>query len=741
MRRISCFFLSIVMVLSVFASMPITVSAKSSGACGENVKWTFDDGVLTISGTGETDYYDPEIWYPPWVDFNYEIKEIVIEPGVENISGFFGCVNLTSVSIPDTVTRIEWAAFSNCNKLESITLPESLQLISLYSFSHCSSLTSIIIPDSVETIGDCAFYECTSLKSVTIGGNVNSIGDSAFARCGKLASINVSDNNSKYCSINGVLFNKNKTVLMQYPANKTLTSYVVPDSVKTIDDYAFLNSTKLTSITIPDSVKNIGYQTFFNTGHYNDNNNWENGVLYINNHLIAANSCKQDGNYYEYTGNVSGSYKIKKGTKTIAEDAFYNCQELISIEIPDSIICIGDTAFCNCTKIKTIVIPDSVTSLGSCVFSDCTSLESVTIGNGIKNIEWKTFDSCINLNSVAIPSGVTTIASEAFYNCPNLKSVTIPKSVKSIGSEAFGYYIDKETYAMKKINGFTIYSLTDSAAEKYAKENSFKFIEIKNPTQPTLKKVSNVDGYVKVTWGAVDGADSYSVYRKVSTGSYEYIGSTTNTSYIDKKAPAGKTCRYIVKAKNEAGYSEASTSLAIKHIDEPTLKTIANTSTGVKITWSKVTGAKKYSIYRKVSGGEYKYLGATSNTYYTDKTASSGKKYYYAIRAKDGDSISSQSSARSKLYLDNPTLSTPSSTTKGVGLRWSKVAGAQGYVVYRKTGSSGTYTKITTEKGVSNLTYRDTTAKKGKKYYYKVKAYYSKTYSAFSNTKSVTDKY
>ncbi len=259
--------------------------------------------------------------------------------------------------------------------------------------------------------------------------------------------------------------------------------------------------------------------------------------------------------------------------------------------------------------------------------------------------------------------------------------------------------------------------------------------------KPVLKTVSNVGANVKITWGAVEGVDLYRVYRKIGTGSYEYVGSTSKTYFTDKEAPAGKICRYLVKAKNEAGYSEASASLAIRHFDKPELKTIENSAYGVKLDWDKISGAKTYNVYRKVSGGTYKYLAETSNTYYTDKTASSGKKYYYAIRAKDGDSVSSQSASLSKYYLEDPVLSAPISTTKGVDLKWSQVAGAEGYMIYRKTGSSGSYTRIATENGVSNLYYRDTDAKKGKKYYYKVKAYKSKTYSAYSNTKSVTDKY
>ena len=258
--------------------------------------------------------------------------------------------------------------------------------------------------------------------------------------------------------------------------------------------------------------------------------------------------------------------------------------------------------------------------------------------------------------------------------------------------------------------------------------------------KPVLKKVYNANSYVKVTWDVVEGADKYRVYRKTGTGDYEYIGSTSNTYFNDKEAGAGKTCRYRIKAKNEAGYSEYSESLALKHVDEPTLKSIENSAYGVLIKWDKVTGAEKYSVYRKVSGGEYKYIGATSNTYYTDKTAKSGTKYYYAIRAKKGETVSALSNTKSIYHLADPTLNTPTSTTSGIKLSWSKVTGAEGYMVYRKTGS-GSYSKIATVKGSTIVTYTDKSAKKGKKYTYKIKAYKSKTYSAYSNTKTITDTY
>ena len=173
---------------------------------------------------------------------------------------------------------------------------------------------------------------------------------------------------------------------------------------------------------------------------------------------------------------------------------------------------------------------------------------------------------------------------------------------------------------------------------------------------------------------------------------------------------------------------------------KPTLKSIDNTQYGVLIKWNSVLGADRYRVYRKTSKSDWKYIGYTNNTYYTDKTAKSGTKYYYAVKAISGAGNSSLSSSLSIYHLEAPTLNTPSTSTKGVGLRWSEVKGAEGYLVYRKE-AGGSYSRIATEKGVSNVVYRDTTAKKGTKYYYKVKAYYSKTQSACSDTKSITDKY
>ena len=192
------------------------------------------------------------------------LTNITIPNSVTSIGrfAFDGCSSLTSITIPNSVTSIGRDTFGSCSSLTSITIPESVTSLGDDAFYHCSSLTSITIPNSVTSIGDSAFDGCSSLTSITIPESVTSIGDDAFYHCSSLTNINVSDNNKNYSSIDGVLFNKDKTVIIQYPSKKDGTSYAIPNSVTSIGRFAFSDCSSLTSITIPDSVTSIGNYAF-----------------------------------------------------------------------------------------------------------------------------------------------------------------------------------------------------------------------------------------------------------------------------------------------------------------------------------------------------------------------------------------------------------------------------------------------------------------------------------------------
>ena len=356
---------------------------------------------------------------------------------------FKDCTKLASITIPNSVTSIDVDAFYGCTSIQTVTMPTFAisyilktnlktviitkgECISSSAFRDCFSLTSITIPSSVTSIGDCAFFGCSSLTSITIGENsqLTSIGYEAFYNCSSLKSISI------------------------------------PPSVTSIGEKAFEYCSNLTSISIPSSVTSIGSYAFSDTGYYNNESNWENGVLYIDNHLIKAKDT------------LSGVYTVKAGVLTIADAVFEDCSSLTSISFGDNsqLTNIGDYAFWGCTRLSSIIIPASVTSIGEDAFLGCTRLSSIIIPASVTSIGEDAFKGCAGLSSIVVEKGntsyhrggnclietasktlilgcknsviptdgsVTSIGNSAFYGCTGLSSITIPANVTSIGEYAF----------------------------------------------------------------------------------------------------------------------------------------------------------------------------------------------------------------------------------------------------------------------------------------------------------------
>ena len=412
-----------------------TVASAEAYTYGDFEYYILDDGTVVITdynGSAEKVDVPAEIDGKSVTRIGYEafswyesLTSITIPNSVTIISSrtFDHCTNLTSITIPDSVTSIGDSAFSYCRSLTSITIPDSVTSIGDYAFWNCTSLKSIKIPDSVTSIGDAAFLDCTSLTSITIPDSVTeirgwtfdgctsltsitipdsvtSIGDCAFDSCTSLTAIDVEVGNNNYTSVNGVLFNKDKTELICYPAGKTDKSYNIPDSVTSIGDYAFYVCSSLTNITIPNSVASIGDSAFY-----------------------GCTSIK--------------SITIPDGVTSISDSAFDDCTSLTSITIPDSVTSIGSGAFIGCSSLTSITIPDGVTYIGKNAFHGCSNLKSITIPDSVAEIEYQAFAVCTSLTSIAIPNGVTSIGANAFYGCSSLTSITIPDSVTSIGYNAF----------------------------------------------------------------------------------------------------------------------------------------------------------------------------------------------------------------------------------------------------------------------------------------------------------------
>ena len=483
------------------------------------------DGVTSI---GEYTFYDCS-----------SLTDITISNSVTSIGNcaFEGCGNLTSITIPNSVTSIGEYALGSCSSLTSITIPNSVMSIGdgafsccdnlqynlfgnakylgnadnpyLYlalsindsilecsihqktrfigelAFSGCKNLTSITIPDSVVSIGGAAFYGCENVESIIVSANVLYIGECAFG----CKNILVASDNKFYQDIGGVLFNREKTQLLGYPAGRTDSSYTIPSSVTVIGKSAFNGCGNLTSITIPNSVTSVGDRAF--------------------------SDCSS-----------LVSITIPNGVTIVGPDTFSGCSSLTSITLPKSITYIGVGAFSDCTSLDDIFFlgnaptidmdmdypsfplgvilyytpgttgwtdsdaydanagtwngytlrswggkdeEASIVDSGYCggegvgmnltwtldsdglltisgrgvmengVFwlEQRASVKTVKINKGVTSIGAGAFSDCSSLTSITIPNSVTSIGTSAFEDCSSLTSITIPSSVTSIGEWAF----------------------------------------------------------------------------------------------------------------------------------------------------------------------------------------------------------------------------------------------------------------------------------------------------------------
>ena len=436
------FFLAATLLL-----LSVNLCAQTSGKCGDNLTWTLDsNGTLTISGTGKMTNYD-DSYDSPWYSSRNSIKKIIINSGVTSIGdyafiycssvtsvtipnsvtsigdgSFHGCSSLTSVTIPNSVTSIGGDAFLGCSSLTSVTIPNSVTSIGDAAFRGCSSLTSITIPNSVKDIGSWAFMYCRSITSVSIPSSVTNIGQSAFGSCSSLTSIEVATDNPSYCSVEGVLFNKEKNTIMQFPAGKEDQSYSIPATVNTIYDRAFVGCSNLIDIMIPTSITKIGQCAF--------------GSCAFTTIIIPYSVTNIGMSAFWNCGSLT-SVTIPNSVTSIAICAFRGCRGLTSVTIPNSVTSIGDGAFLGCSGLTSLTIPNSVTSIGYEAFRGCSGLSSVVIGNRITGINNSVFIGCVGLVSVSIGNGVKIIQNELFKDCSELETISLGKSVKEIGAQAF----------------------------------------------------------------------------------------------------------------------------------------------------------------------------------------------------------------------------------------------------------------------------------------------------------------
>ena len=339
---------------------------RISGSCGENAGWTLEDGILTITGSGEMND-----WYSPWKEYSSQFTAIIVEEGITHIGAS--------------------------------------------AFSQCQTQEHVIIPDGVISVGEYAFDECENIRSISLPSSFKTFGDYAFAAF-SLENIFVSEQNTLFCDIDGVLYSKDKTVLMFYPRGRE-GSYVIPIGTTEIAYAGFRDNYYITSITIPDTVTSIG--------------EWAFGT---------CSSLK--------------SIRIPISVSIINDDTFWDCFGLTDIyyggtETDWNMIRIGvsnealDSAIIHFVRTPDFVLPTSITTIESEAFTGTA------------------------FSFAKLSDKTTSIGTRAFADCPILKYIYIPATTKTIAADAFA-----------GVEDLTIFGTSGSYAETYAAAHGHTFIAV-----------------------------------------------------------------------------------------------------------------------------------------------------------------------------------------------------------------------------------------------------------------------
>ena len=587
---------------------------------------------------------------------------------------FSGCKSLTSVTIPNSVTSIANGVFVGCSSLAGVTIPSSVTSIGDEAFSGCKSLTSVTIPNSVTSIGDEAFSYCTSLTNVTIPKSVTQIGFGAFS--GSNAVITVASGNSKYCSVAGALYNKQKTTLF-YPGMIKEGSFRIPNSVTTIANSAFKGCSALTGVTIPDSVTSIGNRTFW--------------------------CCS-----------ALTSFTIPKSVTNIEEYAFGWCKSLADVYYGGTetdwakiTIANGNQDLLNATLHAKSTAPANVKLTGA-----------KAVNGGIQ-VTWQAADGAAQYRVYrkdAANTGWTVLTSSAtgtsFLDKTAKAGVKYTYTVRGIAA-------DGKTLSPGHEPGVSA-MIPKSAAPAIVK----------------LTGAKEVNGGIQVTWQAADGAAQYRVYRKdaVNTGWTVLTSSATGTSFVDKTAVAGVTYTYTVRgvAKDGKTLSPSYDKIGVSAVIAPAKVVLVSAkadSAGILVTWQKAAGAHSYQVFRKTANTGWQRIAKNiHDTEWKDIDAVKGTKYIYTVRAVADDGATRggyDKTGKPATVTKNPT--TPADVTlgkavagkSGITVTWSYAADARTYRVYRKAAGETKWTIVA--KNAKGKSWTDKNVTKGVKYTYTVR--------------------
>ena len=633
-----------------------------SGKCGDDITWQLDEvGTLTISGTGEMyNYYGG---YGPWNESKQSVKQIIIGEGVKSIG-------------------------------------ES-------AFCHCSELESVVLPDSLISIGDYAFYGDSSLSNIEISRNVTQIGDHAFAYCNKLKSIPVEEGNTHFCSEEGILYNKDMTKIVCYPAGKTdISQFNIPDGVTEVGVSAFVNCRSLTAIKIPNSVTTIG------------------------------------------------------------ASAFSDCRNLYSVNIPQSVTSIGSSAFWYCNNMKSLVIPEGIESLEYSTFRECHNLAEIWLPSSLKKVGEAAFSWCNKLKDVYYSGSEEQWNEIEFDPIGGLSNATIhfdsPYIDWTSPSNLKVYDNTNPAVTTGSENSAPVKAVAAQSADSESQVKTSSFGELQSGAQyvfivvldPNAEEFLASDNLCYIAQNAADeqGNLSFSYYFDVDTVSeniyalhaHSYkngectVCGSTDPSYEPHEHSFGEwtatkqaTCTDtgIETRTCECGESETRTVEALGH---DTVHHDAKAATCTEKGWAAYDTCSRcnYSTYKEIAATGHHHSAVvtaptcTAQGYTTHTCTACGNSYKDSYTNALGHNYANGKCTRCGAADPNynpapaaPELKITTSAGKPK-ISWDAVDGAVKYWVYRSTdGKTFKYYDSTTKTSYTN---NSTTI--GTTYYYKVKA-------------------
>ncbi len=496
--------------LTMPISAKIYISKYDSNIDGSFYGCTNIEKITLTKGNGTVQEYTSSTYkYTPW--YISRCPDVVIEDGVTGIGGytFYECIGLKNVTIGNGVTSIGSNAFYGCISLTSVTNGNSVTSIGSGAFYNCENLTNIMIPDGLTSIGEYAFYRCFDLTKIMILDSVTSIGDYAFQHCSGLTNVTIGNS---VTSLGSGTFDD----------CDSLTSITIPDSVTRIGSSAFENCTELENVYYSGDIVSwcdIAFSDYYSNPIYYADNFYINGELVTE--LVIPDSVTSIGNYAFINCSGLTSITIPDSVTSIGDYTFYGCTGLTSITVPDSVTNIGKDAFSGCTGLVDLTMPISAKIYiskydysfdGS--FYGCTNIEKITLTKGNGTIQDYTASTKHNdqntyyqhtpwyisrekCTEIIIENGVTGIGSYTFYGCTNIDTITLPDSVKSIGAYAFSgcknleklkVYNRNCTFGTECISYYTtICGFAGSTAEAYANEMGLDFEPLEDDFSDILK--------------------------------------------------------------------------------------------------------------------------------------------------------------------------------------------------------------------------------------------------------------